>query len=103
VHLSRFDGGDHGVCKLYRSRAAAADSWKFAVSGDSRNCGDVVKPMIAQKGRGNGAAFYWHLGDYRAIYDFDQDFKARKPNASIIQYESGAWPDFNERQLKPFG
>ena len=24
-------------------------SWKFAVSGDSRNCGDIVMPAIAQR------------------------------------------------------
>jgi len=51
--------------------------WKFAVAGDSRNCGDVVMPSVAEKVRENGAAFYWHLGDYRATYDFDQDYKAR--------------------------
>jgi hypothetical protein len=25
-------------------------AWKFAVSGDSRNCGDIVMPAIADKG-----------------------------------------------------
>jgi hypothetical protein len=84
-------------------RSPAADSWTFAVSGDSRNCGDVVMPSIAEKVRQDGAAFYWHLGDYRAIYDFDQDFKALKPNFSILQYERTAWPDFIERQLASFG
>jgi hypothetical protein len=77
--------------------------WKFAVAGDSRNCGDVVMPSIAEKVRENGAAFYWHLGDYRATYDFDQDFKARNPKATILQYENSAWPDFIERQLNAFG
>jgi hypothetical protein len=77
--------------------------WKFAVSGDSRNCGDVVMPSIAQKVREDGAAFYWHLGDYRAIYDFDQDYRVRHPNASILQYETDAWPDFIQRQLSSFG
>jgi len=77
--------------------------WHFAVSGDSRNCGDVVMPAIAQKVRQEGAAFYWHLGDYRAIYDFDQDFRQRNPQASISTYENEAWPDFIEQQLRPFG
>jgi hypothetical protein len=78
-------------------------SWEFAISGDSRNCGDVVMPSIAEKVRQHGVAFYWHLGDYRAIYDFDQDFKARNAKANILQYENNAWPDFIQRQLGPFG
>jgi hypothetical protein len=80
-----------------------ASVWHFAVSGDSRNCGDVVMPAIAQKVKQDGAAFYWHLGDYRAIYDFDQDFKSRHTNATVLQYESSSWPDFIEQQLVPFG
>ena len=47
--------------------------WSFAVSGDSRNCGDVVMPAIAKGVHDDGAKFYYHLGDFRAIYDFDQD------------------------------
>jgi hypothetical protein len=43
------------------------------------------------------------LGDYRAIYDFDQDIKARNPTINVITYEDSAWKDFIERQLKPFG
>ena len=78
------------------------ETWHFAVSGDSRNCGDVVMPAIAEKVRAEHAAFYWHLGDYRAIYDFDQDIKARNPTINVITYESAAWKDFIDRQLKPF-
>jgi len=48
-----------------------ARSWKFAVSGDSRNCGDIVMPAIAAGVHKSGAVFYWHLGDFRAIYTFD--------------------------------
>ena len=77
--------------------------WRFAVSGDSRNCGDVVMPAIAKSVLQQDAQFYWHLGDYRAIYDFDQDYRQLKPKATISQYESDAWPDFIEHQLKPFG
>ena len=57
---------------------------------------------ITQKVRREGAAFYWHLGDYRAIYDFDQDFRQRNRNASISTYENEAWPDFIEQQLRSF-
>jgi hypothetical protein len=82
--------------------ASSKLSW-FAVSGDSRNCGDVVMPAIAKRAREDGASFYWHLGDFRAIYDFDQDFRQTHPKASISDYETSAWPDFIEQQLAPFG
>jgi hypothetical protein len=86
-----------------------AGSWKFAVSGDSRNCGDIVMPAIAAGVRQDGAGFYWHLGDFRAIYTFDEDLvpppslnlPAKLPN--ISDYETGAWPDFIAHQLAPFG
>lgn len=83
--------------------AQSSGSWHFGVSGDSRNCGDIVMPAIAAGARADGAAFFWHLGDDRAIYDFDQDYRALHPNASISQYEAQAWPDFIEHQLEPFG
>ena len=51
--------------------ADSAPSWSFAVSGDSRNCGDVVMPAIAADALKHNAAFYWHLGDLRAIYGPD--------------------------------
>src|ERR1035438_3520244 len=55
------------VALLSAQERSNAASWKFAVSGDSRNCGDIVMPAIAQGVAHDGAAFYWHLGDYRAI------------------------------------
>ncbi len=57
------------------------DSWHFVVSGDSRNCGNVVMPSIAAGARTQDAKFYWHLGDWRAIYDFDEDFRTNKLSA----------------------
>ena len=94
-------------------RAALAQSpspnptWTFAVSGDSRNCGDVVMPGIAAGVKQSGAAFYWHLGDFRAIYNFDEDMQHQpqyiaKP-LTISQYLSVAWDDFIEKQIVPFG
>ena len=74
--------------------------WKFAVSGDSRNCGDVVMPAIAAGVRESGAEFYWHLGDFRAIYTFDEDMG---PQTNIFDYEARAWPDFIAHQIAPFG
>ncbi len=86
---------------------AAADGqaspWKFAVSGDSRNCGDIVMPAMAASVRSDGAAFYWHLGDYRAMSNFDEDYRRTHPQASISQYFNDAWPDFIQHQLVPFG
>jgi hypothetical protein len=82
---------------------AAGSSWHFAVSGDSRNCGDVVMPSIAADARANDAAFYWHLGDARAIYDFDEDFRALHPAATIAEYLGTAWLDFQRNQIEPFG
>ena len=83
--------------------------WKFAVSGDSRNCGDIVMPAIAAGVQKSGASFYWHLGDFRAIYDFDEDMyppaklQLIPSHMLIIDYLTGAWTDFINRQLKPFG
>ena len=83
--------------------------WKFAISGDSRNCGDIVMPAIASGVRKSGASFYWHLGDFRAIYAVDEDIlppaqlglHGRKLNMS--GYQANAWPDFIAHQIAPFG
>ena len=82
-------------------------TWRFAVSGDSRNCGDVVMPAIASGARGDKALFYWHLGDFRLIHDLDQDYKrlasvAGRPLTKEA-YEARAWDDFLDQQIKPFG
>ena len=87
--------------------AASDATWRFAASGDSRNCGDVVMPGIAAGVKQSGAAFYWHLGDFRAIYDFDEDIRHQpqyiaKP-LTISQYLSVAWDDFIQSQIVPFG
>lgn len=80
---------------------------RFAVSGDSRNCGDVVMPAIAAQANAEKAAFYWHLGDFRAIYTFDEDMLHEPEHIAqplnIYSYESAAWPDFLENQIVPFG
>ena len=81
---------------------AADTTWRFAVSGDSRNCGDIVMPAIAQGVRRDGASFYWHLGDYRAIYTFDEDYLHTHPSSTISDYMANAWPDFISHQLLPF-
>ncbi|MEI8296692.1 MAG: hypothetical protein WCH32_01595 [Pseudomonadota bacterium] len=45
--------------------AWSATAWTFAVSGDSRNCGNAVMPAIAAAVHANGDPFHWHLGDLR--------------------------------------
>jgi hypothetical protein len=86
--------------------AQTADTWSFAVSGDSRNCGDIVMPGIAAGVRTDGAKFYWHLGDFRANYDFDQDLLAgpeyRDKHLAIADYQRIEWQDFISQQIDPF-
>jgi hypothetical protein len=100
------------VC-LFATHAAAQSAppagatWTFAVSGDSRNCGDVVMPGLAADAMKHKPDFYWHLGDLRAIYTFDEDilhlpqFRANPP--FISTYLGLSWPDFIENQIKPWG
>jgi len=60
-------------------------------------------PAIAAGVVHDQAAFYWHLGDLRAIYDFDEDMKKINKSLTIIDYERSAWDDFIEHQITPFG
>jgi hypothetical protein len=83
--------------------------WRFAVSGDSRNCGDIVMPAIAQHVQADNALFYWHLGDFRAIYEIDEDYaQTHQTTASgtvptMNDYLADAWNDFINNQLANFG
>jgi len=47
--------------------------------------------------RKEGAAFYWHLGDFRAIYEFDEDFIERHPKTSILDYEDAGLKGLHRR------
>jgi hypothetical protein len=83
-------------------------TWRFIVSGDSRNCGDVVMPAIAaQSIEKYQPAFYWHLGDLRAIYKIDEDIAAAAQKAgqhlSCESYRKSVWQDFIDHQIVPFG
>jgi hypothetical protein len=81
--------------------------WQFTFSGDSRNCGDVVMPTIAADVLKHHPAFYWHLGDFRATYNFDEDILHQPehlPRApTISDYLSFEWQDFLDNQIAPFG
>jgi hypothetical protein len=84
----------------------AASNWTFAVSGDSRNCGDFVMPAIAAKVKAENDDFYWHLGDFRWISSVDEDMQAMQPSGSqlsIAEYHQRAWDDFLEHQMASFG
>ena len=63
-------------------------------------------PGIAEGVRADKAQFYWHLGDYRANYDFDQDLLAgpeyRSQHLSIADYQRIEWQDFISRQIDLF-
>ena len=93
------------LASLLLGAAVPACAWTFAVSGDSRNCGDVVMPAIARRAKLKKAAFYWHLGDLRKIVEADEDMEQRlgaAPFESTGAYQAAAWDDFAERQVKPF-
>ena len=65
-------------------------------------------PAVAAGAASAGAAFYWHLGDFRALYDFDEDLiQARKiageKPLAIAEYQKAAWDDFIQEQVGPFG
>lgn len=85
----------------------ASGTWRFIVSGDSRNCGDIVMPAIAAHSSRYSPNFYWHLGDLRAIYKIDEDMKAESARnertLTCDAYYRQAWPDFIEHQIAPFG
>ena len=95
------------ACAARGTPPVTSGSWTFVVGGDSRNCGDVVMPAVAAGARAAGARLYWHLGDFRAMYDFDADFlgqpERRGKHIVIAEYQRTAWDDFIQSQLVPFG
>jgi Calcineurin-like phosphoesterase len=90
-----------------QSAPSSGTTWRFAVSGDSRNCGDIVMPAIAESARHQGVRFYWHLGDFRAGSHVDEDIAQRPEYKSRTlsedQYLKLEWQDFIDNQLTPFG
>ena len=102
------------------SQGTSGSSWYFAVSGDSRDCGDLIMPKIARSIESirdrTPAEFYWHLGDFRRMYDIDCDMLKRKypsfdcknrPAGGLAptdmnDYLTNAWDDFIQHQVSPF-
>jgi hypothetical protein len=89
------------------AQQSASGNWHFVASGDSRNCGDVVMPGIAETAKKNQAAFYWHLGDIRATSNIDEDIRNQPEHLSrpltMQEYWSISWQDFIDSQIAPFG
>ncbi|HEY6290787.1 MAG TPA: hypothetical protein VI455_04390 [Terriglobia bacterium] len=89
-----------------QSAAESPATWRFAVSGDSRNCGDIVMPAIAASAKNLGVGFYWHLGDFRNLYNIDEDISRRpgyqSKKMSLDEYRQMAWQDFITYQLDLF-
>jgi len=88
------------------TQPAPRGSWRFIVSGDSRNCGDVVMPALAAQAAAYSPSFYWHLGDLRKTTSIDEDmhaeFAQRGQTLSCEEYRRLEWPDFIDHQLGPF-
>lgn len=84
--------------------AQSGPTWSFAVSGDSRNCGDFVMPAIAARVKAEHDAFYWHLGDFRWSSQPDQDLLSMTPGGSMskAEYQKIEWDDFLKRQIAAF-
>jgi hypothetical protein len=95
------------VLGLHAQAKPSAGDWQFTFSGDSRNCGDVVMPTIAADVLKHHPAFYWHLGDFRATFNFDEDIVHQPEHISrpltISAYFNLEWQDFLDNQIAPFG
>ena len=89
------------------AQQAASGTWRFVASGDSRNCGDVVMPGIAETAKKNQAAFFWHLGDLRATYTIDEDILHQPEHLTrpltMEEYQNLEWQDYIGSQIAPFG
>jgi hypothetical protein len=88
----------------FRTPQASGEAWQFAVSGDSRNCGDVVMPAIARSVLAHQVEFYWHLGDFRLGSGIDEDMQNQSGGKlTTEEYHKKAWDDFIAQQINPFG
>jgi hypothetical protein len=89
------------------AQPAAIEPWTFVVSGDARNCGDIVMPAIAVSAQRNHPAFYWHLGDFRRTFGLDEDIVNQPEHSaaplSIDAYHTMEWQDVIDNQIVPFG
>jgi len=106
------------AAKITPPQGGTGGSWYFAVSGDSRDCGNLIMPKIAASVKSlpaqTPASFYWHLGDFRQLQYPDCDmvlpttgscskFPPAWGNFPLSYYLNNAWDDFIQNQVKPFG
>ena len=83
--------------------AQARAPWVFAVSGDSRNCGDLVMPAIAKQAKKRNPLFFWHLGDFRWMSRRDEDMRSKYLLEPLEgDYLTIAWSNFLDAQVAPF-
>jgi hypothetical protein len=88
----------------FQAQNASDSRWLFAVSGDSRNCGDAIMPAIAKSALEHKVEFYWHLGDFRLGYAIDEDMQNQAGGQlTLSEYQKKAWDDFLAQQIAPFG
>ena len=120
-HAELRTGASTGLEAQESASGALGGVWYFAVSGDSRDCGNLIMPLIARSIEGLrpaiNVAFYWHLGDFRRMTDIDCDMlRTEHPDSDCLNrhygdlgsaemddYLNAAWNDFIEHQVKPFG
>ena len=115
-------GNRSSSARTRASRKTVGRGWYFAVSGDSRDCGDLIMPKIAKSIENRRAKapvqLYWHLGDLRALYRIDCDIAKRmNPSFNCMptersqneitndekrRYLNSAWQDFIQNQTTPF-
>jgi hypothetical protein len=63
----------------------------------------VLFRSVAQSARQHHAEFYWHLGDFRAMYTVDEDMQQRyNSKLPLEEYRRIAWSDFIANQIAPF-
>jgi hypothetical protein len=92
------------LAATFRAQNVSDNKWLFAVSGDSRNCGDVIMPAIAKSALKHYVEFYWHLGDFRLGYAIDEDMQNQAGGQlTLSEYQKKAWDDFLAQQIAPFG
>ena len=63
-------------------------------------------PVIASNVQAEHDTFYWHLGDFRAMSNPDQDLVSMLPLGTTLsksEYQQRAWDDFLTHQVAAFG
>ena len=89
-------------------RVAGTPSWRFAVSGDSRNCGDVVMPAIAAGVKQIRRRVLLAPRRFAPISAMRTKTFASSPSISPrpltkTEYPGIAWDDFTQNQMAAFG